>query len=169
MNKILIITLTTFLISCNQGVVIDKGDWSGTINENSEESKIVRKLSKAYVDGNFEIAAEYMADDAVNTVNGIEYTKDEWIAGYKRDQEVFDDIQQNNLNITTMYYNNGRIFTNHWLTWYGKSKITGESKNVDYYGYWEWKDGKIIATGGILDPTWYGGEIDKVFRISKIK
>ena len=75
MNKILIITLTTFLISCNQGVVIDNGDWSGTINENSEESKIVRKLSKAYVDGNFEIAAEYMADDAVNTVNGIEYTK----------------------------------------------------------------------------------------------
>ena len=26
-------------------------------------------------------------------------------------------------------------------------------------GYWEWKDGKIIATGGILDPTWYGAEI----------
>ena len=95
-----------------------------------------------------------MADDAVNTVNGIEYTKDEWIAGYKRDQEVFDDIQQNNLNITTMYYNNGRIFTNHWLTWYGKSKITGESKKNP-----SWKDGKIIATGGILDPTWYGGEI----------
>ena len=106
----------------------------GTINENSEESKIVRKLSKAYVDGNFEIAAEYMADDAVNTVNGIEYTKDEWIAGYKRDQEVFDDIQQNNLNITTMYYNNGRIFTNHWLTWYGtflKSKtITRRNLNI---------------------------------------
>ena len=98
-----------------------------------------------------------MADDAINSVNGVEYTKDEWIAGYKRDQEVFDDIQQNNLNITTMYYNNGRIFTNHWLTWYGKSKITGESKNVEYYGYWEWKDGKIIATGGIIDPTWYGG------------
>ena len=39
------------------------------------------------------------------------------------------------------------------------AKITGESKNVEYYGYWEWKDGKIIATGGILDPTWYGGEI----------
>ena len=167
MNKILIITLTTLLISCNQGVVIDKGDWSGTINENSEESKIVRKLSKAYVDGNFEIAAEYMADDAVNTVNGIEYTKDEWIAGYKRDQEVFDDIQQNNLNITTMYYNNGRIFTNHWLTWYGKSKITGESKNVEYYGYWEWKDGKIIATGGILDPTWYGGEIVRYLESQK--
>ena len=37
MNKILIITLTTFLISCNQGIVIDNGDWSGTINENSEE------------------------------------------------------------------------------------------------------------------------------------
>ena len=84
-----------------------------------------------------------MADDAINSVNGVEYTKDEWIAGYKRDQEVFDDIQQNNLNITTMYYNNGRIFTNHWLTWYGKSKITGESKNVEYYGYWEWKDRKI--------------------------
>ena len=159
MKKLLIVTLTTLLISCNQGVVVDNGNWSGTINENSEESKIIRKLSKAYVDGNFEITAEYMADDAVNTVNGVKYGKDEWIAAYKRDQEIFDDIQQNNLTITTMYYNNGRIFTNHWLTWYGKSKITGESKNIQYYGNWEWKDGKIIATGGIIDPTWYGGEI----------
>ena len=89
----------------------------------------------------------------------MEYGKDEWIAAYKRDQEIFDDIQQNNLTITTMYYNNGRIFTNHWLTWYGKSKITGESKNIQYYGNWEWKDGTSIATGGIIDPTWYGGEI----------
>ena len=42
MNRFLIITLTTLLVSCNQGVVVDNGDWSGTINENSEESKIVR-------------------------------------------------------------------------------------------------------------------------------
>ena len=55
MKKLLIVTLTTLLISCNQGVVVDNGNWSGTINENSEESKIIRKLSKAYVDGNFEI------------------------------------------------------------------------------------------------------------------
>ena len=97
-------------------------------------------LAKAYVEGNFEIAAKYMAEDAINLVNGVEYSKDDWIAGYKRDQEVFDNIQHNNDNITTMYYNNGRIFTNHWLTWSGTSKITGESNEVEYYGYWEWKD-----------------------------
>ena len=50
---------------------------------------------------------------------------------------------------------------------FGKSKITGESKNVEYYGYWEWKDGKIIATGGILDPTWYGGEIVRYLESQK--
>jgi hypothetical protein len=159
MNKLIIITISFLLFSCNQGTVIDTGDWSGTINANSDESKIITKLSKSYVDGNFEIADEYLADDAVNTVNGVVYSKEEWIAGYKRDHDIFDNIQQNDLNITTMYYNNGRIFTNHWLTWSGTSKITGETNTAEYYGYWEWKDGKVIATGGILDPTWYGAEI----------
>jgi hypothetical protein len=161
MNKLIIITISFLLFSCNQGTVIDTGDWSGTINANSDESKIITKLSKSYVDGNFEIAAEYLADDAVNTVNGVVYSKEEWIAGYKRDHDIFDNIQQNDLNITTMYYNNGRVFTNHWLTWSGTSKITGETNTAEYYGYWEWKDGKVIATGGILDPTWYGAEIMK--------
>ena len=159
MNKLIIITISFLLFSCNQGTVIDTGDWSGTINANSDESKIITKLSKSYVDGNFEIADEYLADDAVNTVNGVVYSKEEWIAVYKRDHDIFDNIQQNDLNITTMYYNNGRIFTNHWLTWSGTSKITGETNTAEYYGYWEWKDGKVIATGGILDPTWYGAEI----------
>ena len=159
MNKLIIITISFLLFSCNQGTVIDTGDWSGTINANSDESKIITKLSNSYVDGNFEIADEYLADDAVNTVNGVVYSKEEWIAGYKRDHDIFDNIQQNDLNITTMYYNNGRIFTNHWLTWSGTSKITGETNTAEYYGYWEWKDGKVIATGGILDPTWYGAEI----------
>jgi hypothetical protein len=161
MNKLIIITISFLLFSCNQGTVIDTGDWSGTINANSDESKIITKLSKSYVDGNFEIADEYLADDAVNTVNGVVYSKEEWIAGYKRDHDIFDNIQQNDLNITTMYYNNGRVFTNHWLTWSGTSKITGETNTAEYYGYWEWKDGKVIATGGILDPTWYGAEIMK--------
>ena len=159
MKKLLILVISIVLVSCSDNNQVDSSEWSGTINADSEESKIVRKLAKAYVEGNFEIAAKYMSDDAINLVNGVEYSKDDWIAGYKRDQEVFDNIQHNNDNITTMYYNNGRIFTNHWLTWSGTSKITGESNEVEYYGYWEWKDGKIIATGGILDPTWYGSEI----------
>ena len=78
---------------------VDSSEWSGTINADSEESKIVRKLAKAYVEGNFEITAKYMADDAINLVNGVEYSKDDWIAGYKRDQEIFDNIQHNNDNI----------------------------------------------------------------------
>ena len=159
--KKIILLLTLLLMSCSEGVKVDTGEWSGTINANSEESKIVEKLAAAYVNGNFEIAAEYMADDAVNLVNGAEFSKEQWIAGYKQDHDVFDNIKHNEPNITTMYYNNGRIFTNHWLTWTGTSKISGESKKIDYYGYWEWKDGKVIATGAYMDTEWYFGEIGK--------
>ena len=108
-----------------------------------------------------EIANEYLADDAVHLVNGVEFTNEEWVAGYKQDQEVFDNIKHNDANITTMYYNNGKIFTNHWLTWTGNSKISGEANTIHYYGYWEWKDGKIIATGAYMDTQWYFNEIGK--------
>jgi hypothetical protein len=60
-----------------------------------------------------------------------------------------------------MYYNNGKIFTNHWLTWTGNSKLSGEANTIHYYGYWEWKDGKIIATGAYMDTQWYFNEIGK--------
>ena len=60
MKKFILIIIMV-LVSCSQGISVDNGDWSGTINANSEESKIVEKLAAAYVNGNFEIANEYLA------------------------------------------------------------------------------------------------------------
>ena len=159
--KKFILIIAIMLASCSQGISVDKGDWSGTINSNSEESKVIEKLGAAYVNGNFEIAADYLADDAVHSVNGVEFTNEEWVAAYKQDQEVFENIKHNDPNITTMYYNNGKVFTNHWLTWTGNSKLTGEENTIHYYGYWEWKDGKVIATGAYMDTQWYFAEIGR--------
>ena len=159
--KKLILLISLVIVSCSQGVTVDDGDWSGTINANSEESKIVEKLAAAYVNGNFEIAMDHLAEGAVHEVNGVEFTNEEWVAGYKQDQEVFDNIKHNDANITTMYYNNGRVFTNHWLTWTGNSRLTGEENTIHYYGFWEWKDGKIIATGAYMDTQWYFAEIGR--------
>ena len=104
---------------------------------------------------------DHLAEGAIHEVNGVEFTNEEWVAGYKMDQEVFDNIKHNDANITTMYYNNGRIFTNHWLTWTGNSRLTGEENTIHYYGFWEWKDGKIIATGAYMDTQWYFSEIGR--------
>ena len=159
--KKIILLVSLILVSCSQGVSVDSGDWSGTINVNSEESKIIQKLAAAYVDGNFEITSDYLADDAIHLVNGVEFTNEEWVAGYKQDQEVFDNIKHNDLNITTMYYNNGKVFTNQWLTWTGNSKLTGEENTIHFYGYWEWENGKIISTGAFMDTQWYFAEIGR--------
>ena len=64
--KKLILLISIITISCSQGISIDDGDWSGTINANSEESKIVEKLAAAYVNGNFEIAMDHLAEGAVH-------------------------------------------------------------------------------------------------------
>ena len=47
--KKFILIITTVLVSCSQGVSVDNGEWSGTINANSEESKIVEKLGVGFL------------------------------------------------------------------------------------------------------------------------
>ena len=74
MKKLLILVISIVLVSCSDNNQVDSSEWSGKINADSEESKIVRKLAKAYVEGNFEITAKYMADDAINLVNGVVYS-----------------------------------------------------------------------------------------------
>ena len=49
MKNLLILVISIILVSCSDGNKVDSSEWSGTINADSEESRIVRKLAKAYV------------------------------------------------------------------------------------------------------------------------
>ena len=87
--------------------------------QSDEKSEAVRKLAQGYQDGNFEIAREYFTPDGKHYFKNIEYTTDEIIDGYNFHSVLYDNLKHVNPMITTMYYNNGEVYTNHWLDWSG--------------------------------------------------
>ena len=129
MKQIITLSIAFLVLSC-QGVKIDPSPMSGTINQGDEKTAIVKKLAQAYQDGNFDIAKEYFTADGLHYFNNIEYTAEEIIDGYNFHSILFDDLKHIEPYITTMYYNNGDVFTNHWSDWSGKSKITGEVQKL---------------------------------------
>ena len=153
MNKIsVLLVLTLFFISC-QNNTQDTSPWSGRIDENDEKTAVVKKLAQAYQDGNFDIAKEYFTEDGIHFFNNIEYTTDQIIEGYNFHSVLYDDLKHVDPMITTMYYNNGEVYTNHWSGWTGKSKITGEVQNNTFHCWWQWEGNKIVSTKCYLDPT----------------
>lgn len=153
MKNIFIITLfTSFLFSCNS-TNVDNSDWSGTTNQSDERSMIVDKLSKGYTSGNFGIASEYFADNGVHKVNNDVYTNDEIIAGYNFHSLLYDEMEHIDPVITTVEYNNGEVYTNHWSDWRGVSKITGEEQKNTFHCWWQWEGNKIIATQCYFDTS----------------
>ena len=65
------------------------------------------------------------------------------------------------LDITTMYYNNGKIFTNHWLTWTGNLRFQVKQIQFTIMVTGSKKMGKSLATGAYMDTQWYFNEIGK--------
>ena len=59
--------------------------------------------------------------------------------------------------VTTMYYNDGSIYTNQWAEWTEKSKITGEVQTNNFHCWWKWEGDKIVSTACYFDTT----DIDK--------
>ena len=55
--------------------------------------------------------------------------------------------------ITTVKYNNGEVYTNHWSDWSGKSKITGELQKNTFHCWWQWEGDKIVATQCYFDTS----------------
>ena len=110
-NIILFLTLSLLFTYC-QNTTIDSGPLSGIINENDEKTTIIKKLAQAYQDGNFDLAREYFTQDGVHYFNSIEYTVEEIIEGYNFHSVLYDDLKHVDPYITTMYYNNGDIYTN---------------------------------------------------------
>ncbi len=153
MKNIFLITLiTAFLFSCNS-TNIDSSDWSGITSQSDERSMIVDKLAKGYTSGNFGIASEYFADNGVHKVNNDVYTNDEIIAGYNFHSLLYNDMEHVDPVITTVEYNNGEVYTNHWSDWRGVSKITGEEQLNTFHCWWQWEGNKIIATQCYFDTS----------------
>ena len=152
MKNILIITfLSAIIFSC--GTAVDTSEWSGVTSQSDERTIIVDKLAKGYVAGNFGIASEYFSDDAVHMVNNDVYTNEEIIAGYNFHSLLYDEIQHIDPVITTVEYNNGEVYTNHWSDWSGVSKITGEQQKNTFHCWWQWEGEKIIATHCYFDTS----------------
>ena len=152
MKQIITLSIAFLVLSC-QGVKIDPSPMSGTINQGDEKTAIVKKLAQAYQDGNFDIAKEYFIADGLHYFNNIEYTAEEIIDGYNFHSILYDDLKHIEPYITTMYYNNGDVFTNHWSDWSGKSKITGKVQKNTFHCWRQWEGDKIISTKCYLDPT----------------
>ena len=152
MKNILIITfLSAIIFSC--GTAVDTSEWSGVTSQSDERTIIVDKLAKGYVAGNFGIASEYFSDDAVHMVNNDVYTNEEIIAGYNFHSLLYDEIQHIDPVLTTVEYNNGEVYTNHWSDWSGVSKITGEQQKNTFHCWWQWEGEKIIATHCYFDTS----------------
>ena len=152
MKNILIITLlSAIFFSC--GTAVDTSEWSGVTSQSDERTMIVDKLAKGYVAGNFGIASEYFSDDAVHMVNNDVYTNEEIIAGYNFHSLLYDEIQHIDPVITTVEYNNGEVYTNHWSDWSGVSKITGEQQKNTFHCWWQWEGDKIIGTQCYFDTS----------------
>ena len=152
MKNLLIITfLSAIIFSC--GTAVDTSEWSGVTSQSDERTMIVDKLAKGYVAGNFGIASEYFSDDAVHMVNNDVYTNEEIIAGYNFHSLLYDEIQHIDPVLTTVEYNNGEVYTNHWSDWSGVSKITGEQQKNTFHCWWQWEGEKIIGTQCYFDTS----------------
>ena len=144
--------LACIVLSCDTKP-LDTALLSGSMNESDQKTKIVRKLAQAYRNGTFEEAKEYFTSDGVHYVNNVKYTTDEIIEGYNFHSVLYDDIKHIDPTVTTMYYNNGDVYTNQWSDWSGKSKITGEVYENSFHCCWKWEGNKIVSTKCYLDLT----------------
>lgn len=151
MKKIIYYLAIGVLLSCDESIKIDTAPLSGTINQSDEKTKIIEKLGKAYTTGTFELANEYFTPDGIHMVNDVIYSTEEIIKGYNFHSLLFDELKHNDPHITTMFYNNGNIFTNQWVHWSGVSKITGQSHELDFYCSWKWENDKIVGTHCYFD------------------
>ena len=152
-KTILFLFSIALFIACDSGVKIDPSPMSGTINQGDQKTAIVEKLAAAYRAGTFEEAKEYFTSDGIHYVNSVEYTTDEIIDGYNFHSVLYDEIKHIDPTVTTMYFNNGDVYTNQWSNWSGKSKITGDVYENSFHCWWKWEGNKIISTKCYLDLT----------------
>ena len=164
MKKFLfIITAVTITMSCqNQNLNSpDNHQMSGIIKGYDQHTKKVKKFMKAYVDNDMSSAKDVFSSDAVFYVNDTKMTIEDMIEGFSVGHQFFDNIAHNNVDMATMYYNNGSIYTNTWYDWSGENNSTGEMLNIKGYGWFKWENGQVVEAYNAFDPTAYSAAMNR--------
>ena len=125
--------------------------WSGVIDADDPRSVGARAVLEAYVANDPESMADWFADDAEIRFNQNTYDKETFLAGVPERHEQFEIALEDTI-VTTMLYNNGKVFTNLWTTWTGVARSSGERTEIPVQMYMTWEDGKITEFMHFLDP-----------------
>jgi hypothetical protein len=155
MKTIFYLVSLLVLSSCTTANKIDGGDWSGTISDTDERNAIMNSFADAYENMDAESAITIFSDDAVFYVNDTKMTPKEVVSAFMTGHEYYDDIKNTDRNTTTMFYNNGSIYTNYWYTWNGINKKTGELVVLRGYAWFKWDGMKVVEAYNAFDPTAY--------------
>ena len=162
MKKILaLLFITVFMTNCNQQQkkTIDNNPMSGYMLGEDTYTEGVRGFMKSYTDNNLNDSNSIFAEDAVFSVNSSDLSVSEFKTAFGSGHDYFDNISHDDVYIATMYYNDGKIFTNVWYDWTGDLKSTGETLKERGYGWFQWKNGKVIKAYNAFDPTAYNDAI----------
>ena len=160
MKKLLILFTVLLFCACDKPVKIDSADWSGTISASDERNAIMNTFPDAYENNDKEAALSIFAEDAVFYVNDTQSTAVEVVDAFMTGHEYFDDVKNIDRTTTTMFYNNGEIYTNYWYTWNGTNKKTGELLSIRGHAWFKWDGLKVVEAYNAFDPT----EYNKVFE-----
>lgn len=161
-NLVLNAFVLTFLFGC-QNPKLDSPDnheMSGIIKGTDNYTEDVKRFMNSYVENNMTSAKDIFSKNAVFYVNDSKLNIDDMIVGFSLGHQFFDNISHDNLDIATMYYNNGSVYTNVWYEWKANKKSTGEALNIKGYGWFKWNDGKVVEAYNAFDPTLYSAAMN---------
>ena len=133
----------------------DENPMSGYMLGEDMHTTLVENFMKAYRENNISSAKDMFAPNATFSLNDIEMSIEDMMKGFSAGHEYFENITHSNVDTATMYYNNGRVFTNLWYDWSAVIKSSGKTLSARGYGWFEWKDGKVIEAYNAFDPTAY--------------
>ncbi|MAW42131.1 MAG: hypothetical protein CMJ30_06950 [Phycisphaerae bacterium] len=133
----------------------EDGEWSGFITEHCWHSEAAREMAAGYCEGEYEIFHELVSPDAMIMVNDDDISKSEWIESFDEGKAPYDDVRHEDMVVTTMFYNNDRMFTNMWYTWKGVVRETGEELSTRGYACFEWDGERVVGFYNAFDPREY--------------
>ena len=143
MKKLLPIFLAVFtFVACNNST----NDNAGIIQRTDDFSTKVKQISEDYTSANYDLANEIFSDTIQIRYNLAEFSgKENLIAGFKSEHEIFTDIEITNQYAHTNYFSDGAVWTNHWMTWSGTAKHSGEKLEMRVHQDFKWEEGKIVV------------------------
>ena len=159
MKKLIFLFTTLIFFACDDSVVIDKADMSGTISASDQRNVMLNSFVDAYENQDKEKALSIFDKNAEFYVNDAKLTPEQVVDAFMTGHEYFDDIKNVDRNTTTMFYNSGDIYTNYWYTWNGTNKKTGETLVLRGYAWFKWDGLKVIEAYNAFDPTAYNKAI----------